>query len=228
MVVYGKQIVELIASKHPKIIKEIYLSKEIDKSFFARLKGLNKPILKIDNKKAQALAKGGNHQGFFLEIESLMMDDFANLKAMDSILVLSNISDVGNLGSLVRSACALGFGAVIFCEIKDLKQEGIIRVSAGALLEIPFCVIKNTLDVANELRQAGFTLFGTDLKGENKNQFIQGKKALFLGNEGEGLQKRVLAKMDKILTIPMKRDFDSLNVGVAGAILMDRIVYGRA
>ena len=228
MVVYGKQVVELILKKHSKTINTIYLSKEIDKAFFHQLKKLNKPIIKVDNKKAQALAKGGNHQGYFLEITPILVTPFSEIKAMENVLVLSKLSDVGNLGSLVRSACALGFDAVIFCEMRELKQEGIIRVSAGALLEIPFCVIKNTLDVANELKQAGFTLFGTSLKGENKGQFTKGKKALFLGNEGEGLSKRVLAKMDTNLTIPMQKDFDSLNVGMAGAILMDRMMYGRA
>lgn len=228
MVVYGKQIVELIAWSYPELIEEVYLSKTIDTKFFNRLKSLNKPLLRVDNKKAQALARGGNHQGYFLKIQPLVPLELSAIKTFDFIVVLCGISDVGNLGSITRSACALGADAIIFCELKELKQEGIIRTSVGALLSIPFGVIFNTLEVINELKMADFTLYGTDLKGENTHQFASKKKALFLGNEANGLSKRILAKMDNILTLPMKRGFNSLNVGCAGAILMDRIMYGRA
>ena len=71
MVVYGKRIVELILAQHQERIINIYLAKEIDKAFFNRLKKTQKPILRLDSKKAQAMAKGGNHQGYLLEIEAL-------------------------------------------------------------------------------------------------------------------------------------------------------------
>ena len=227
MVVYGKRIVELILAQHQERIINIYLAKEIDKAFFNRLKKTQKPILRLDSKKAQAMAKGGNHQGYLLEIEALEPVEFRSIKSMDFVLVLCGISDVGNLGSLFRSAYGLGVDGIVICGIHDFKQEGVLRVSSGAMLGMPFCVVYNPLNVFHELKQAGFALLGTSLQGQNLPISLESKKALVLGNEGEGLSKKVLAKMDYNLTIPMKRDFDSLNVGVAGAILIDRIINGR-
>ena len=103
-----------------------------------------------------------------------------------------------------------------------------MRTSAGAMLDMPFALITNVFDVINELKFANFGLYGTDLKGENLTQVEHKKIALFLGNEATGLPTKVLKRMDKIFTIPQKRAFDSLNVGTAGAILMDRISNGRA
>ncbi|WP_324735779.1 23S rRNA (guanosine(2251)-2'-O)-methyltransferase RlmB [Helicobacter mesocricetorum] len=227
MIVYGKQVVRLIVSKSPHSVQSIYLAKEVDKSFFCLLKSLNKPIFKLDAKKAQALAKGGNHQGYLLDITPLEFVDFVSVKEMNFIVVLCGISDVGNLGSIVRTSYALGVDCIVICGIKSFKQEGVLRASAGAFLEMPFCVVYNPLDVANELKQAGFTLYGADMQGSKKVMSVSHKKALFLGSENQGLSKRIIDKMDCILTISMKREFDSLNVSTAGAILIDRIINGR-
>lgn len=227
MVVYGKQVVRWIVLKSPHSIQNIYLAKEIDKSFFALLKNVNKPIIRLDAKKAQALAKGGNHQGYLLGIAPLEPVDFTFVKEMNFIVVLCGVSDVGNLGSIIRVSYALGVDCIVICGIKSFKQEGVLRASVGAFLQMPFCVVYNPLDVANELKQSGFTLYGADMQGSNEVMNVAHKKALFLGNENQGLSKRIIAKMDFILTISMQREFDSLNVGTAGAILIDRIINGR-
>lgn len=226
MIVYGKQIVMYVAREYPNLCEEIYLSKEIEKSNFNLFKKLGKPILRLDNKKVQALCHGGNHQGYLAKIKPLLQTPFKDLKRANFLLVLSGVSDVGNIGSLFRSAYALGVEGIVICELKELKQEGIIRTSAGAMFGMPFCIVQNTLDVAHELKEAGFSLLGTSLEEKGGENNIGSKKALFLGSEDRGLSKKTLAKMDVCLNIPMKNGFNSLNVGVAGAILMDRIVNG--
>ena len=228
MVVYGKRIAEYILEKNRTKIQSIYLAKEIDKKQFNAFVRLNVPLLRVDSKKAQAMAKGGNHQGYLLEIEPIAPLEFSAIKAMGFVLVLCGISDVGNLGALFRSAYVLGVDGIVICGLKELKQEGVLRASAGAMLDMPFAVVHNALDVANELKFAGFKLYGTSLDGSNALPASEGKKALFLGSEGEGLSPKLLKKMDENLTILQKRAFDSLNVSTAGAILMDRIINGRA
>ncbi|CAM2781607.1 23S rRNA (guanosine(2251)-2'-O)-methyltransferase RlmB [Helicobacter burdigaliensis] len=226
MIIYGKQIVMYVAKEYPSLCEEIYLAKEIEKSNFNLLKKLGKPILKLDNKKAQALAHGGNHQGYLAKITPPLQTPFKELKRANFLLVLSGVSDVGNIGSLFRSAYALGVDGIVVCELKDLKLEGVIRTSAGAMFGMPFCVVQNTLDVAHELKESGFSLLGTSLEQKGGEKDIGFKKALFLGSEDRGLSKKTLAKMDVCLNIPMKNGFNSLNVGVAGAILMDRMING--
>lgn len=65
MIIYGKQIVLYVLENHPKLVEEVFLSKEIDNKLFSKFLKLGKKIHRLDNQKAQALAKGGNHQGFF-------------------------------------------------------------------------------------------------------------------------------------------------------------------
>lgn len=227
MVVYGKRVVEYILTKHSDKIQQVLLAKEIDKKQFRVFARLNVPLVRVDSKKAQSLARGGNHQGYLLEIAPLVPLEFSTLKAMNFVLVLCGISDVGNIGALFRTAFVLGVDGIVICGLKDFKQEGVLRASSGAMLDMPFCLVYNALDVANELKFAGFRLYGASLKGVESNGVTQGKKALFLGAEGNGLSAKILKKMDINLTIAQKREFDSLNVSTAGAILIDRIVNGR-
>ena len=221
-----RSIAKLVLLKHSEKIQTIYLAKEIDKREFNAFAKLGVPLLRVDSKKAQAMAKGGNHQGYLLEISPLVPLEIHHIKTMQFVLVLCGINDIGNLGALFRSSYVLGVDGIVICGLKEFKQEGALRASAGAMLDMPFAIVHNALDVANELKLAQFTLYGTSQKGIHLTQAHSGKKALFLGNEGEGLSNKILKKMDKNLTISQKREFDSLNVSVAGAILIDRIING--
>lgn len=227
MVVYGKRIAEYILAKHSDKILRVYLAKEIDKRQFNAFARLNVPLVRVDSKKAQSLAKGGNHQGYLLEIEALEPLEFNMLKAMNFVLVLCGISDVGNIGALFRTAFVLGVDGIIICGLRGFKQEGVLRTSSGAMLDMPFYLANNPLDIINELRFADFKLFGASLEGEESSVVTKEKKALFLGSEGSGLSAKILKRMDRNLKITQKREFDSLNVSIAGAILIDRMTNGR-
>ena len=224
MIIYGKQVVLYVLNNHPELIEEVFFSKEIDKKLFSQFLKLGKKIHKLDNQKAQALAKGGNHQGFFLKLSIFEYTDFNQMKDLNFVIVLDGLTDVGNIGAILRSAHSLGIDGVIASGVKTLKESGLIRTSSGAMLDIPFCKHPNTSDVANELKQAGFALIGaimdgTDLKKYGKIEKTD-KVALILGNEGEGISKKVINKLDLKVSIKMSNDFDSLNVSVAAGILM--------
>ncbi len=218
MIIYGKRVVEYITKKHPDIVKEILIAKKLNKNELKKFK--NFKIKFIDNKLAQKLSKNGNHQGFFakIEFEPKKWDIIG-----DKILVLDNITDMGNLGAITRSAYALGIDLMIITGIKELKWDRLIRTSAGAGIDMKIITFQNILELLNILKTKGYFIIGADLGGKCKPS-KKGKIALVMGNEGEGLSKRVKEKLDEILTIEMKREFDSLNVSVAAGILIDRIV----
>jgi 23S rRNA (guanosine2251-2'-O)-methyltransferase len=131
---------------------------------------------------------------------------------------------MGNMGSLVRSAYALGVEALVITGIREPNLEALIRTSSGAALDLPIVVVHNIHDVMHELKQSGFTLYGATLEGKNvRDMSFDSKRALILGSEGEGLSGRVEKGLDHGVSIEMAHDFDSLNVGVAGAILMERM-----
>jgi len=226
MIVYGKQIVFHILDKHPEIINEIYLTKEIDKKLFSKFTKLDKKIIRPDNMKAQSLARGGNHQGFLLDIQEYEYCNLQTIKKQNFILILDGLTDIGNIGAIVRTSYALGIDAVVISGLKNLNSAAITRTSSGAMLDIPIAVIHNSLDIANELKQVGFKLFGASMEGIEINKFIDSTKiskekiALFLGSENLGLSKKVITKLDQKVAISMSNDFDSLNVSVAAGILI--------
>lgn len=222
MIIYGKQVVLYVLERHPELIEEVMLSKDIDTKLFNKFTRLNKKIIKLDNKKAQAMAKGGNHQGFFLKLSNFKTHSLKDIKDSSFVVVLDGLTDVGNIGAICRTAYSLGVDAIVATNVKQLNYEGIARTSSGALLDIPFCHYPNNMDVANELKQNGFKLFGAAMDGEdlkdfeNKNE----KTALVLGNEAEGISNKMQKKLDQKISIKMFNNFDSLNVSVAGGILI--------
>ena len=223
MIVYGKQIVFYILEKHPKMIKQIFLAKEIDKKLFNKFMDVGAKIVRPDNMKAQSLAKGGNHQGFLLDIDELEFANMKDVKKNDFIVVLDGLSDVGNIGAIVRSCYAMGVDSVVICGHKNFYAAPIVRTSSGAMLDMPIAISYSSYDLANELKQVGFTLVGADMEGydvksieREKNQ----KTALFLGSESEGLSNKLKKKLDLKVAIGMENNFDSLNVSVAAGILI--------
>lgn len=226
MIIYGKQVVLYAIQKNPKIIQELYVAKELEKALFNQLVKVGVKIIRVDSKKAQALARGGNHQGILAKIVPLRAGEKKELFAMKKLVVLCGISDVGNIGSIVRSAYALGVEGMVFCgELSEKAMEGVIRSSAGAMLDFFFFCTPHCLELIHELKEAKFVCYGADMGGEEVSRIENNEKwALFLGSEGEGLGKKIIQKMDKIISIEMKNNFDSLNVGVAAGILMHRLV----
>lgn len=224
MIIYGKQLFLHLLQKHPDKLLSIYLAKEVEKDIFNKVVKTGLKIQKVDNKKAQGLARGGNHQGFLAEVKDYEFSSFDEIKKLDRIVVLYGLSDVGNIGGIVRSAYALGANGVIVVA-KSVGIEGVIRASSGAAYELPICVMNDGLSLLNELKQAHFEIYAADANGKSPKDVKFGSKvALVMGSEGEGIPKKALAKCDESLSIKMRDGWDSLNVSVAFGILFDRII----
>lgn len=223
MIVYGKQVVFYIIEKYPQIIKNIYLTKELEPKLFKKFTDVGVKITRPDNKKAQSLAHGGNHQGFLLEIEEYQFVELKDIKKGNFVVVLDGLSDVGNIGAIVRTCYGLGVDSLVISGLKNFNPEGVVRTSTGAMLDMDIAVVPNSADLANELKQVGFTLAGAHMEGyevKDIQRESNQKVALFLGNESQGLSNKLLKKLDLKVSIGMKNDFDSLNVSVAAGILI--------
>lgn len=224
MIIYGKQLFLHILDKHPKKIEEIYLAKECDKALFSRIARVGVKILRVDNQKAQALAHGGNHQGFLAKVSEFKFADVSELKKLNFIALLWGVSDVGNIGAIVRSAYALGCEGIVLVA-KNVNVEGVLRTSSGAAYELPIAVFDDGLSLINELKQVGFGIYATAKGGKSVSEIkFNDKIALLMGSEGEGLPNKATCKADECIGIRLKNDFDSLNVSVAFAIICDRII----
>ncbi len=227
MIVYGKQIFRYLLERHPQRIRQVFVSKDLDGADFAKLRRLGIPVVRVDNKKAQAMARGGNHQGVLIEIEPPVLAEVDDLKEGRFLVMLYGVTDVGNIGSIVRTAYALGADGLIAGGIKSFPFEGVVRTSSGAALDLPIALAPNALDAAAKLKDVGHSLYGADMSGEDvRKERFAGRRTIILGSEGEGIAPRLLAKCDKTLRIEMEREFDSLNVSAAAAIFIDRMRDG--
>ena len=224
MIIYGKQLFLHILNKRPQILEEIYLSKECDKKLFSKICGTGKKIIRVDNQKAQSLARGGNHQGFLANVSEFEFSDISELKKLNFITILYGISDVGNIGAIARSAYALGCEGLVIVA-KSINMQGVLRSSSGAAYEIPIAIFEDGLSLLNELKQFGFKIYATASNGKNvKEMKFAGKRALVMGSEGEGIPQKALAKCDECIGIKLKEGWDSLNVSAAFAIICDRMI----
>ncbi len=225
MIIYGKQVCLHALEQHSEKIKTVYVAKKgiLPKDLFHKY---HDNIKFLEEKWAQSMSKGGNHQGILIEMAEFEQSSLSEIKHNDFIVVLDGLTDVGNIGAVVRSAYALGADAVIAAGVKQLNFAAIARTSSGAMLDMPFMIADNILDTFNELQQLGFTFYGASMDGENvQDMTFDTKRVLVLGSEGKGLSKKVIAKLDYRVSIEMKHAFDSLNVSAAAAILIHRMGY---
>ena len=225
MIIYGKQVCLYALEHHAEEIKTVYLAKKglLPQALFDQYR----PKIKfLETKWAQSMSKGGNHQGILIDLDEFKFSDFSQIKKSDFILILDGLTDTGNIGAITRSAYALGVDAIIATGVKQLNMAAITRTSSGALLDIPFMISHNILDIFNELHQLGFVSYGATMDGESISTIdISPKRVLVLGSEDKGLSKKAMSKLKKRVSIEMMNDFDSLNVSAAAAILIHRMRY---
>ncbi|MDR3177381.1 MAG: 23S rRNA (guanosine(2251)-2'-O)-methyltransferase RlmB [Campylobacteraceae bacterium] len=228
MLIYGKQLFLYLLSRYPKRIQNVYLAKECDKKLFSSIAKLGVKIERVDEKRAQAMAKGGNHQGFLADILPFELVPLSSLKEANFLVMLFGVTDMGNIGAIIRSAYAFGVDGIIAANLKDLKLEQILRASSAAALEMPIALAPNAYDALNELKLEKFNIYAADMSGESVvDAKLDGKKLLILGSEGYGIPNRLLERCDKKICIKTAREFDSLNVSAAAAVLFDRICNGK-
>jgi RNA methyltransferase, TrmH family len=139
------------------------------------------------------------------------------------IVVCVDVRDPGNAGTVVRSAWAAGADAVVSCDgTVDLWNPKAVRASAGSVLHVPVVTAGSAVSVLDELGKQGLRRWGTVREGgaDYAAQDLTVASALVLGNEAVGLDIRDLrAHLDGLVTIPMPGGAESLNVGMAAAVL---------
>jgi TrmH family RNA methyltransferase len=142
------------------------------------------------------------------------------------IIVVAGLQDPGNLGTILRSAEAFGSAGVILGEgtVSPLNSK-VIRASAGSMFRLPVVLAKAADElekISAKLREQGVRLIATSShKGTPLDQAnLIGPAAIFIGSEGSGLPRALLAQADELIAIPHTPQVESLNAGVAGSIVL--------
>jgi 23S rRNA (guanosine2251-2'-O)-methyltransferase len=142
------------------------------------------------------------------------------------ILILDGITDPQNLGSLIRTALCFGAAGVVIPENRAASvTPSVIKASAGAALHLPIARVVNISRTIEQLKEGGFWIYGADagsgegLHSPDYSNYV----GLVLGSEGKGIRPLVRKKCDVLISIPMTGTIDSLNVSVAGGIILYEI-----
>ena len=140
----------------------------------------------------------------------------------NKVLILDDIQDPGNLGTIIRSSVAFNIETIILSNNSvDVYNDKVIRASEGMFFKINI-IRDDIVKIIKELKDNDYMIYGTKVdNGEDINKInAPFKYALVMGNEGAGVSDKVLSLCDKYLYIPMNSNCESLNVGVATSIIL--------
>ena len=147
-------------------------------------------------------------------------------KPLELVVLLAQVRDPGNAGTLLRSSAAAGASAVVFIHgAVDPLNPKTVRAASGALFAVPVARAASLKEVVPVLRHEGVSILGASAQATDSVYDLQaaGPLALVLGNEAWGIPKEDRALLDGEVGIPMAGEAESLNVAVAGSILMFEI-----
>jgi RNA methyltransferase, TrmH family len=161
-----------------------------------------------------------------VRLKEFSLDDLLERLQVGPIIVAAGLQDPGNLGTILRSAEAFGSAGVILGEgtVSALNSK-VIRASAGSVFRLPVITAKSVGGMEKifaKLRGKGVRLIATSShKGTRLDQAdLNGAVAIFIGSEGAGIPRALLAQLDETVAIPHTAQVESLNAGVAGSIVL--------
>lgn len=217
----------------PQKVNKIFLQKGLYSEKISRIieaaRYQHLVIQNVPKSKLDEMTQSGNHQGVVLTTSPFAyVNLFALLKKLEKchevpfFLILDNINDPHNFGSILRTADAVGVNGVIIPKRRAVGVTSIVaKTSTGAIERIPIVRVTNIIQTIKTLQKQNIWVFGTDIIGTDYRRWdARGAIALVIGNEGRGLSPLVKKQVDQILTIPMVGTVQSLNASVATGILL--------
>lgn len=185
-------------------------------------------VTSVPAERIEALADGALHQGVAARVRPAPRLSEADLAARDwrsdaIVVVIDGVTDPHNLGAVARTAEAAGVEALVARRHGSAPIGKVaIKASAGALLHLPVAEVANLPRAIRLLKDAGFWVVGLDAAGTTSafDPPPEGRLALVLGAEGEGLSRLVRESCDDLLAIPLFGNVESLNVSVAAGVAL--------
>lgn len=194
-------------------------------------------IKEVDRKKLDLVSETGSHQGVIAKVTPYkyftledMLDKAEKAGEKPFILILDEIEDPHNLGSIVRTAELCGVHGIIIPKRRNVGiTPTVYKSSAGAIEHMMVAKVTNINAVIDELKEKNIWVYGADMEGEDYSYEadLEGAVALVIGSEGKGISKLTKEKCDKLIKIPMVGKINSLNASVAAGILMYEVLKTR-
>jgi 23S rRNA (guanosine2251-2'-O)-methyltransferase len=243
-----KEKEQLIIGIHP-LLEAIKAGKEINKvllrrglkgesfsELFAEIRKFAIPFQFVPLEKLNGITHA-NHQGViamvslieYKNIEEIVQNCFDNGRD-PFIIVLDQITDVRNFGAIARTAECAGVDALVIPSKNSVSiTPDALKTSAGALNRIPVCRSENLLNTVKFIQDSGIVVLASTEKAKDNyfNADLNGPVALIIGSEESGINPEILKISDKLISIPLKGEVESLNVSVACGIIAFEIVKQR-
>ncbi|MDD2458361.1 MAG: 23S rRNA (guanosine(2251)-2'-O)-methyltransferase RlmB, partial [Eubacteriales bacterium] len=187
-------------------------------------------VMEVERKILDQMSETKAHQGVIAQVaahEYVELDDLlASIQAKGEtpfLVMLDELQDGYNLGSVLRIADAAGVHGVIIPERRSVGLDSTVaKASAGAIEHVPVCRVGNLTQTVLKLKEQGFWVAGADSEGTQDYHKIDwtGSMLVMIGSEGEGIGKQLLKHCDFLISIPMKGQVNSLNAAVATGIIV--------
>ncbi|SHN37084.1 23S rRNA (guanosine(2251)-2'-O)-methyltransferase RlmB [Gracilibacillus kekensis] len=237
--IIGKNTV-IEALESGRSVQKLYITENLNAPLANKLQGLaksnNAPVQRVPKKKLDQLVEG-NHQGIAALVAAY---DYASLeqlfqKAAEKeeeafFLILDEIEDPHNLGSILRTADATGAHGVIIPKRRAVGLTATVaKTSVGAIEHIPVVRVTNIVQTIEELKSRNVWVVGTEAEATEDYRKLDGSLpiALVIGNEGKGISRLVRKNCDWTVSLPMKGSVSSLNASVAASLLMYEVLRKR-
>ena len=150
------------------------------------------------------------------------LEELVNHGECPFLLILENLQDPGNLGTILRTGEGAGITGVIMSkDTVDIYNPKVIRSTMGSVYRVPFTYVEDLKDVMKLLKEHHITSYAAHLKGENVyERDFRSACAFLIGNEGNGLTDEISTMAEQYIKIPMCGKLESLNAAIAAAVLM--------
>ncbi len=225
ILIEGKKLL-IEAIKSESYIKGIYISEKFaDQELIEKLKKERPQVslFYLSEFVFAAISTMKNPEG----VIALIKKPLGKGHPYKKILLLEDLQDPSNLGTIIRTADAAGFDAIIRSpKTVDFYNEKVLRGSMGSIFHLDLIDSPNLIDSIDELKKTDVTIVGTALEGENLFTYNFDKKplAIIMGNESRGMTCQAKERCDYLLKIPILGSAESLNVATATAIVLYEIL----
>ncbi len=174
----------------------------------------------LEEKLFDSLAQTENSQGILAAVKKPPQGE---VLPGANYIVLDRLQDPGNIGTIIRTADAAGYGgAVIIKGTADVFAPKVVRAAAGSIFRLPLIMVDSARQCAEFLKRANKKMVATVMNTEHfyYDENLSANVAILIGNEGNGLDAELIEASDVKIKIPMNGKIDSLNASVAAGILM--------
>lgn len=230
MIIYGKNVIrEALYKNRP--INALWLDENFnDYKFIKLLEDKKLKYEKVSKHELSEIAKNKTHQGVVADVkpyETYTLDEILDQNEKQRFIILDGIEDPNNLGAIMRTAEATNMTAIIIKKTGQAPLNATVaKVSSGAIEHVRVIVVANINQAILKLKSNNVFVIGTDGNTNltTEDMPLENSLAIVLGNEGEGIRPLVKRNCDMLVKIPMYGKINSLNVSVAAALMMYKII----